>query len=453
MASANTLCKKLLNVKGIVVEDCDFYEDLDGIQHLDIQVRPTRYAECRCPECGRKRPKDGLSVRENRIWRSLDFGAVIVRLKSYTQRIKCPIHGSIVADVPWAYPGSRFTKDFDMTVGWLAVYLSKSAASEYMRIDWETVGRCMSRTLHEIEPDRSRRLNGLVRIGIDETSYKKGHKYITVILNHDTNTVVWAAPGHGKAVLDRFFQSLTKEQRDSIQVVTGDGARWITAAIEEYCPNCDRCVDPFHVVEWATKAVDDVRREVWREAYTEYKQLEKDLPRNPGRPRLDDEASAMLSAAKRKASEIKRSSYALGKAPENLTENQKIRLEMIAQQNPRLYRAYRIKESLRLLLKLDDVEVAEQELKSWLWWASHSRIPAICDLSRKIRRHKEHILNAIRLGMSNARIEATNNKIKLIIRKAYGFRNIDNMIDLIYLVCSDLDLPLPNRKREVKFAA
>ena len=453
MASANTLCKKLLNVKGIVVEDCDFYEDLDGIQHLDIQVRPTRYAECRCPECGRKRPKDGLSVRENRTWRSLDFGAVVVRLKGDTQRIKCPIHGSIVADVPWAYPGSRFTKDFDMTVGWLAVYLSKSAASEYMRIDWETVGRCMSRTLHEIEPDRSRRLNGLVRIGIDETSYKKGHKYITVILNHDTNTVVWAAPGHGKVVLDRFFQSLTKEQRDSIQVVTGDGARWITAAIEEYCPNCDRCVDPFHVVEWATKAVDDVRREVWREAYTEYKQLEKDLPRNPGRPRLDDEASAMLSAAKRKASEIKRSSYALGKAPENLTENQKIRLEMIAQQNPRLYRAYRIKESLRLLLKLDDVEAAEQELKSWLWWASHSRIPAICDLSRKIRRHKEHILNAIRLGMSNARIEATNNKIKLIIRKAYGFRNIDNMIDLIYLVCSDLDLPLPNRKREVKFAA
>jgi transposase len=169
MASANTLCKKLLNVKWIVVEGYDFYENLDGIPHLDIQVRPTRYAECRCPECGRKRPKDGLSVRENRTWRSLDFGAVIVRLKSYTQRIKCPIHGSIVADVPWAYPGSRFTKDFDMTVGWLAVYLSKSAASEYMRIDWETVGRCVSRTLHEIEPDRSRRLNGLVRIGIDET--------------------------------------------------------------------------------------------------------------------------------------------------------------------------------------------------------------------------------------------------------------------------------------------
>ncbi len=94
---------------------------------------------------------------------------------------------------PWAYPGSRFTKDFDLTVGWPAVCLSRSTASEYMRVDWESVGRCVSRTLHEIEPDRSRRLNGLVRIGIDETNYKKGHKHITVIMNHGTNTVVWGA--------------------------------------------------------------------------------------------------------------------------------------------------------------------------------------------------------------------------------------------------------------------
>ena len=453
MASANTLCKKLLNVKGIVVEECDFYEDVAGVQHLDIQARPTRYAECRCPECGRKRPKDGLSVRKDRTWRSLDFGAIVVNIKGYTQRIKCPIHGSIVANVPWAYPGSRFTKDFDLTVGWLAVHLSKSAIAEYMRIDWETVGRCVSRTLHEIEPDRSRRLHGLVRIGIDETSYKKGHKYITVILNHDTNTVVWAAPGHGKSVLDRFFRSLTEEQRKSIQVVTGDGARWITDAIAEYCPNADRCVDPFHVVEWATEAVDEVRREAWREAYNEYKALDEAFPRGKGRPKLDDASSAMLSAAKKKATEIKRSSYTLGKAPENLTENQSIRLEMIAQQNPRLYRAYQSKEALRLLLKLDDVEEAEKELKSWFWRASHSRIPAICDLARKIRRHQKHILNTIRLGMSNARIEATNNKIKLIIRMAYGFRSISNMIDLIYLICSDLELPLPNRKRNSRLPA
>ena len=119
---------------------------------------------------------------------------------------------------------------------------------------------------------------------------------------------------------------------------------------------------------------------------------------------------------------------------------------MIAQNNDRLYRAYRLKEMLRLLLKIKDVDEAEATLKRWLWWASHSRIPAFKELYQKIKRHKDHILNAIKLGMSNARIEATNNKIKLIIRKAYGFRNIQNMLDMVYLVCSDLKVPLPNRK-------
>ena len=105
-----------------------------------------------------------------------------------------------------------------------------------------------------------------------------------------------------------------------------------------------------------------------------------------------------------------------------------------------------MKEKLRLLLKLKDADEAATELKRWLWWASHSRIPAFRELYEKIKRHKEHILNAIRLGMSNARVEATNNKIKLIIRKAYGFRNIGNMLDMVYLVCSDIQIPLPNRK-------
>ena len=91
---------------------------------------------------------------------------------------------------------------------------------------WETVGRCVNRALHDLEPERSRRLDGLVNIGIDETSYKKGHKYITVIVNHDTNTVVWASEGHGKSVLEKFYKQLTPEQLSSIKVVTGDGAKW-----------------------------------------------------------------------------------------------------------------------------------------------------------------------------------------------------------------------------------
>lgn len=446
MVSANTLCKKLLNVKDAVVEKSEFYTDPDGLNHIRIHARPNRWHEDDCPFCHRRCQRYDQKSDKPRSWRGLDWGATLVDIVGWTHRINCPEHGVVTAAIPWAYPGSGFTRDFDLTVGWLAVYLPRSVVSEYMRIDWETVGRCVHRTLNEIEPERSRRLDNLVNIGIDETSYKKGHKYITVIVNHDTNSVVWASQGHGKTVLESFYRQLSPEQLGSIKVVTGDGAKWITECVNEFTPDCERCVDQFHVVQWAMEALDEVRREIWGEAYAEVKRLKKENPRSPGRPKADDPVSAEIKAATKKAEEIKNSAYALGKAPEHLTEKQELRVQMIAENNDRLYRAYRMKEMLRLLLKIKDVEEAEVELKRWLWWASHSRIPAFKELYAKIKRHKEHILNAIRLGMSNARIEATNNKIKLIVRKAYGFRNIQNMLDMVYLVCSDLRVPLPNRK-------
>lgn len=446
MVSANTLCKKLLNVKNVVIENADCYSDQDGVKHVLIHARPNKWHEDDCPICHKRCPRYDRRNPQPRMWRALDWGGTLVEVSYDTHRIECPVHGVLVADVPWAYPGSGFTKDFDLTVGWLAVYLPRSTVSEYMRIDWETVGRCVHRTLNVIEPERSRRLDGLVNIGIDETSYKKGHKYITVIVNHDTNTVVWAAQGHGKSVLTQFYRQLTPQQLSSIRVVTGDGAKWITECVNEFTPDCERCVDPFHVVEWAMEALDEVRREVWREAYSEAVQLAKAHPRRKGRPREDDAEAAIVKAARARAEEIKNSAYALGKAPEHLTENQQAKVAMIAENNNRLYRAYRMKETLRLLLKIKDVDEAAAELKRWLWWASHSRIDAFKKLYLKIKRHRDHILNTIRLGMSNARIEATNNKIKLIVRKAYGFRNIQNMLDMVYLVCSDLRVPLPNRK-------
>lgn len=130
-----------------------------------------------------------------------------------------------------------------------------------MRIDWQTVGSCISRSLHNLEPERAKRLDGLVNIGIDETSYRKGHKYITVVVNHDTNTVVWVGNGHGKSVLEQFYKALTDEQLAGIKVVTGDGARWITECVNKFTPDCERCVDSFHVIEWAMEALNAVRKE------------------------------------------------------------------------------------------------------------------------------------------------------------------------------------------------
>lgn len=198
-----------------------------------------------------------------------DWTGVVFWSKLNTRRIVSSAlnMGLYVAEVPWAYPGSRFTKDFDLTVAWFASYLPRSTTSYFMRVDWETIGRCVNRALHDLEPEHSRRLDSLVNIGIDETSYKKGHKYITVIVNHDTNTVVWASEDHGKSVLEKFYKQLTPEQLSSIKVVTGDGA------------------------------------------YSEYKQVKKDNPCSKGRPKKDDPELAIVKAAKAKADEIKGSAY------------------------------------------------------------------------------------------------------------------------------------------------
>ncbi|MCI1459037.1 MAG: transposase [Erysipelotrichaceae bacterium] len=157
----------------------------------------------------------------------------------------------------------------------------------------------------------------------------------------------------------------------------------------------------------------------WHRACQEAQKLEKKNSPKCGRPKSDDNIAAAIQAAKAKASEIKNSSYTLGKAPEHLTENQQIRLDMIQANDPQLYRAYRLKESLRLLLRSTDVKQAEADLKHWLFWASHSWIAAFVELYRKIR---------------------------LIIRKSYGFRNMQNMMDMVYLVCSKIKVSLPNRK-------
>ena len=440
----NTIIKKFLGVKDMVVESYELTKTSYGEDKLVISARPYNNKQCRCPYCDNKKKLPKYDTHKSH-YRSLDCGGIIVEIESEVPRVSCPIHGVVTAKVPWAFPDSRFTKDFDLTVSWMAKSLSKSAISKYMRISWQTVGRCVSRTRNYLEPHLENRLDGLKRIGIDETSYSKGHKYITTVVNHDTNTVVWVAQNHGKTVLESFFKSLNEDQLSAIEVVSGDGARWISDCVEEYCPNALRCTDPFHIVEWAGQALDELRKQAWREANDELKKLKKDIKRKKGRPTADDEESKLLTETKNKASEIKGCKYALGKAPENLTENQEVKLALIKANDSRLYRGYQLKESLRLLLKIKNPQQAENELNHWISWAQRCRIPPFVELSKKIKRHKEYIMNFICTGISNARVEANNNKISLLIHRSFGFRNLQNMVDLIMLTCSNIDIPLPNR--------
>lgn len=372
----------------------------------------------------------------------MDFGSCGVFIVADVHRVQCPEHGVHTEMVPWAYHNSNFTKEFEKQVAYMALRLNKKEVSKLMRISWNTVGPVLSRTKNKLEPDSSVRFKNLTRIGIDETSYKKGHKYVTVVTDHDTNQVVWVGEGTGKVVLEKFFKLLTKEQRNHIKLVSADGAKWIKSCIEEYCPNAERCIDGFHVVSWAVDAMDAMRKEVWHQALKKDKSKPK---KQRGRPKKGEEC-------KKEAPSIKRAKYALGKNPENLTEYQKNKLNEIRKVYPKLFKGYQLKEGLRKVFQCKSEEV-EETLNQWLSWACRCRIPVFVELSRKIRRHKEAIIATVHHGLSNARIESMNNKIKVMIRKAYGFRNIQNLIDMIMIVCSNLykEIKLPYEIRQSKF--
>lgn len=239
-------------------------------------------------------------------------------------------------------------------------------------------------------------------------------------------------------MLASFFSLLTRQQRESIELVSADGAKWIQSCIEEWLPNCDRCIDGFHVIQWAVDCMDTLRKEIWRGVKQEKKEQPK---RKRGRPKKGEE----VKDTKKYGKGYK---YALGKNPENLTEYQKSCLEEIRELYPKMFRGYQLKEGLRKVFQCGK-ETVEKELKNWLSWACRSRLNPFVELSKKIRRHKETIIATVNHGLSNARIESTNNKIKVLIRKAYGFRNIQNLIDMIMIVCSHLyhEIRLPYELR------
>ena len=288
-------------------------KEIDGT--IVASCRPRKGQSNICPHCGRHRPVYDCSPSPRR-WRTMDQGPVMAFVEYATVRVECPEHGVVVAAVPWAEHASRFTREFEQQVAWLACRSSKTATAELMRIDWASVGGICRRVYDELDAEAGDRFDGLVRIGIDETSYKKGHKYMTVVLDHDANRVVWCAKGHGKAVLKPFFEQLSEDQRASIRVVTADGARWIAELAESYCPNAERVMDPFHVVSWMTDVVDELRKQAWRRARAAERRGE-------------------LAAGGAKA--VKGSRYALLKNPEDLTEAQGESLERVAREDKPLY--------------------------------------------------------------------------------------------------------------------
>ncbi|AXG12551.1 ISL3 family transposase [Intrasporangium calvum] len=415
-----SLWRALLGVDKTVIEQVEFDEDE---QLLVAQVRPRSRARSRCGVCGRSCPGyDGGEGR--RRWRALDLGTVQVVLEADAPSVSCRQHGVVVAAVPWARHGAGHTYAFDEQVAWLATQASKTTVTQLMRIAWRTVGSIITRVWADTERQFDR-FAGLKRIGIDEISYKRGHRYLTIVVDHDSGRLVWAAPGRDKATLHAFFDALGEQRCAAVTHVSADGADWIAKVVTQRCPQAVRCADPFHVVSWATDALDEVRRDAWNQARGAVTR------RRAGR-------------ASGHAKDLKGARYALWKNPGNLTEKQQAKLAWVARTDPRLYRGYLLKEGLRLVFQLPHQQAAEA-LDRWVAWARRCRIEAFVTLQRRIVKHRDSILAAIEHGLSNGRIESVNTKVRLITRIAFGFRSPESLIALAMLSLGGHRPVLPGR--------
>lgn len=399
-----------LGVEGAVIEDVRV--EADG--RFVVRVHARGKQRGRCGVC--LAPSPGYDAGEGlRCWRTHDVGIVQAYVEAAAPRVECATHGVVVSHAPWARHGSGFTRSFEDTAAWLAMRTDKTTLSGFLRIAWRTVGSIIERVTGDALAKKNPLL-GVTRIGIDEVSYRKGHRYVTVVMDHDTGRMIWAAPGRSSKTLAKFFRLLGKEGRAAIKLVSADAASWIGKAVRKACPNAALCIDPFHVVQWATKALDEVRREMWNELR-----------------RKGDTARAKA---------MKGSRWSLVKNPEDLTRKQKGKLRTIEKDNQRLYRAYLLKEQLRDIFKTKGYAGVFM-LDAWLAWAGRSQLEPFKKVATTIRANRIGIDSALAHGLSNGKVESMNNRFRLLTRLAYGFHSPAPLIDLAMLKLGGLCPPLP----------
>jgi transposase len=406
-----------------VVENVEFDDAADAIV---VAVRPTSRARGRCGECRRRSPRFDNGEGRRR-WRALDLGTTRVFLEAQAPRVQCRDHGVIVAAVPWARHRAGHTRDFDDLVAWLAVRTSKSAVMQLLRVAWRTVGAIVTRVNADVEAGFDR-LEGLRRIGIDEISYKRGHRYLIVVVDHDTGRLVWAGPGRNDAALNVFFDQLGPERSALLTHVSADMADWIARVVARRAPNALRSADPFHVVAWAIEALDIERRRAW----------------NAAKGRRPTAGLARQGRSTGDAQHISQARYALWKNPGDLTRRQRHQLDWIAKTDPRLWRAYLLKEGLRYVFAVKGEE-GKIALDRWTNWARRSRMPAFIQLQRRIVTHRAAIDAALDTGLSQGLVESTNTKIRLLTRVAFGFHGYQPLVALAMLALGAHPPRLPGR--------
>jgi transposase len=471
---------RLLLLSGVWVRSVEFEP---GRVVVGVALRRRRL---QCPCCSYLTWHRESRQQHNSSWRHLDLGLWRLEVRCRLRRVRCPEHGVRVEGVPFARPGARFTRDFEDLVAWLATKTDQTATCRLTRIDWATVGRIIERVGSDaIDRDR---LQDLFEISIDEVAWRKGHRYLTLVGDHRTGRVVWGCDGKGAAAADWFFDQLDPPpalacspspalpvrsrasdppERNagrswqpagimvpfglSPTVPAGNGiqAAWLgddaelepaicaragrlravsmdmtggyAKSVRERAPQAEIVIDNYHVVQLATKALDEVRRQHWNEL------------RGHGDTAV--------------AKQFKHDRWALLKNPADLTDQQAAVLAQIQAGGGKIARAWAMKEMVRAIFaKGLTVETVAGLIDRLLARLARCRLQPFVRLGRTIRKHRSGILAARRLNLSNARAEALNNKVKLIVRRAYGFHSARAALALVHLTCGPATLTLPTER-------
>ena len=399
-----TAFNRILAIPGASVTSVRFDE-----AGLIVVLRP-RWRLLRCP-CGHQ--ARGRYDQRLRRWRHIDIAGLRVWLEAPVRRLRCQACGRVrTEEVAWARPGARHTRDVEDLVLWLAQRMDRTAVARLLRISWEAASAIIQRAVTDrLDPSR---LVGVRRIGVDEVRYRY-RRFLTLVVDHDTGAVIWVTEGKNAAALEAFYAAIGPGGAAAIEAVSMDLGNAYRVATERAAPQARTCIDPFHLIQRANKAVRDSIRWARRTAT---------LPMGRQHQRL---------------------TLALAKAAGSLTQDEQAMLAGLRRQRSVIWRAWDLKEDLRGLYQLADPTLAGAYLRRWSRRAVRSRIPPMLGLARTIREHRDGIIAAIELGISNARLEGTASKVRLINHRGYGHHSIGALAAMIYLCCGTVATCLPHR--------
>lgn len=320
-----------------------------------------------------------LNLTDKKVWLKVSYRKVYC---SECEKVR-------VEKQEFVEPYARVTKRFACYIHELCKMATVKQVAEHMGLDWKTVKNIDKSFLEEEFGDTD--YTGLRILAVDELAIRKGHHYVTVVIDYETGRIVWIGKGRREETLDGFFRKMPEEVRKGIVAIASDMWKPYLKSFKKWCPEAKIVFDFFHLVKDFNNVIDKIRNEEYRKA--------------------DAEGKAVLKGSR----------YLLLKNLENLKEREVIGLERVLEVNKILSTAYILKEYLKEIYRHRDREQADMFLRKWCSLAWESENPDLKRFARKLERHSEQILNHCNYPIHTGRLEGMNNTLKVIKRDAYGF--------------------------------